>query len=148
MTDPTRFLASVHAEVAALDHSARSLRRFGLAVGGVLLAVAAVVAWRAGGATAWAVGLGGGALVVGGAVVPGLLGPVYRVWMTGAFALGFVMTRVILTVAFVVLFVPVGLVFRVIGRDVLRQRPDPEAASYWIARDDGPAGRERLERMY
>ena len=68
--------------------------------------------------------------------------------MTGAFALGFVMTRVILTVAFVVLFVPVGLVFRVIGRDVLRQRPDPEAASYWIARDDGPAGRERLERMY
>ncbi len=151
MSDAAGFLATVRSEVAALDVSARAVRRFGLAVGGLLLALAALSAWRHDWtltplATAL-VGVGS-ALVGLGVLAPGVLGPVYRVWMTLALALGFVMTRVVLTVAFGVLFVPMGLVFRLIGRDPLRQRPDPEAGSYWIDRDDGPAGRERLERMY
>lgn len=145
------FLATVRTEVAALDVSRRALRQFGLAVGGVMLALVAVSAWRNGGAVG-PVALGfagaGGLLVAMGLVAPGALGPVYRAWMTGALAMGFVMTRVILTVAFVFVFVPVGLFFRLIRRDVLQQRPDPSAPSYWIRRADGPSDRERLERMY
>ena len=151
MSDVTGFLATVRSEVAALDVSVRAVRRFGLSVGGVLLLLAALSWWRRGFDLAplatVLLALGGG-LVGLGTLVPGLLGPVYRVWMTLALALGFVMTRVILTIAFVVLFVPIGLVFRLIGRDPLRQRPDPGAASYWIPRSDGPADRERLERLY
>ena len=145
------FLATVRAEVAALDVSARALRGFGLVVGGVFVALAALSAWRAGGtlsAFAWGFTVVGALLVVAGIAAPRALGPVYRVWMTGAVAMGFVMTRVILTLAFVLVFVPVGLFFRLIRRDVLAQRPDPSAASYWIRRTDGPSGRERLERMY
>ena len=151
MSDAPGFLATVRAEAAALDGSPGAVRRFGLAVGGLLLGLAALSAWRHGGAlTTPAVlllGLGGG-LVGLGLLAPPLLGPVYRAWMALAFALGFVMTRVILTLAFVGLFVPVSLVFRLLGRDPLHQRPDPRAASYWTARDDGPADRERLERLY
>jgi hypothetical protein len=145
------FLATVRAETAALDVSRRALRRFGLAVGGVFLALVAVSAWRHGGALGpVARGLlgAGGLLVVLGAAAPGALLPVYRVWMTAALAMGFAMTRVILTVAFVFVFVPVGLVFRLVRRDPLHQRPDPSAPSYWIRRTDGPSGKERLERMY
>ena len=145
------FLATVRAEVGALDVSRRALRRFGLAVGGVFLALVAVSAWRHGGALgAGARGLlGVGGLLVGmGLAAPGALLPVYRVWMTAALAMGFAMTRVILTVAFVFLFVPVGLLFRVLRRDALHQRPDPSAPTYWIRRTDGPSGKERLERMY
>ena len=153
------FLSTVRAEVAALDVSRPALRRFGLAVGGVFLALAAVSAWRTaagdGAANAGALGpvaLGllvvGGCLVALGATAPAALGPVYRVWMATALAMGFAMTRVILTVAFVFVFVPVGLFFRVIRRDVLQQRLDRAAPSYWIRRTDGPSGKERLERMY
>ena len=145
------FLASVRTEVAALDVSRRALRGFGLVVGGVFVALAALSAWRAGGALsafAWGFAVVGAILVLAGAAVPSALQPVYRVWMTGAVAMGFVMTRVVLTLAFGLVFVPVGLLFRLIRRDVLAQRPDPSAASYWIRRTDGPSGRERLERMY
>ena len=145
------FVATVRAEIRALDASPPALRRFGLAVGGVFVLLGAVGAWRSG----WdpsplATGLlvGGGLLMSLGLLVPVVLGPVFRVWMTGALAMGFVMTRVILTLALVVVFTPVALIFRIIRRDPLHRRPDPDAATYWIRRDDGPSGRHRLERMY
>ncbi|MEM1115037.1 MAG: SxtJ family membrane protein [Bacteroidota bacterium] len=144
-------LQTVAAELRALDVSARALRQFGLVVGAVLLAVAAVLAWRAG----WSLSPvarvllgGGGTLVLLGAVAPRVLRPVHRVWMALAFALGFVMTRVILTLAFALAFVPMGLVLRLLGKDLLRRRLDPEAESYWIPRADGGPDREQLERYF
>ena len=145
------FLATVHDEVARLDVSRRALRHFGLVVGGVFAALAAVAAWRAGGAPG-PVGVGfgavGAALIVGGLAAPRALGPVYRVWMTAAIAMGFVTTRVLLTLVFALVFVPVGLLFRLLRRDVLAQRPDPAAPSYWLRHEAGPSARDRLERMY
>lgn len=145
------FLATVRTEVAALDVSRRALRGFGVAIGGVFLGLVALSAWRTGGPlgpVAQAVAVGGGALVFAGLAAPRALAPVYRVWMTAAIAMGFGMTRVILTVAFALVFTPVGLLFRALRRDPLHQRPDASVPSYWICRDDGPSGKERLERMY
>ncbi|MEO0557826.1 MAG: SxtJ family membrane protein [Bacteroidota bacterium] len=145
------FLPTVRAELAALDVSVPALRRFGWMVGGVALALAAFVAWR----NAWTLtpvatiaSSAGGLLVLFGTVAPRWLRPTYLIWMGLAFVLGFVMTRVILSLAFVLVFTPVGLFFRLIRRDVLHQQPDPDAETYWIARDTGPSGKERLERMY
>ena len=151
MSDASGFVATVRSEFAQLDVSRPALRRFGQLVGTVGLAIAAFVAWRNGWATtpvAVVASSLGGLLVGLATVAPRALGAVYRVWMLVAFALGFVMTRVILTLAFALVFVPVGVFFRAIGRDVLNQRPDPDAETYWIARDAGPASRERMERMY
>ena len=142
----------VAAEVRALDVSAGALRRFGLAVGAVFAGVALVSAWRSG----WAPGplaqaLGGLdlGLVALGALVPVVLRPVYKVWMALAFAMGFVMTRVILTVAFVAVVLPIGLVLRALGKDPLAKRPDPSLDSYWIAREaPAPSSRQRLERYF
>ena len=144
-------LATVRDEVAALDLSRRTLLRFGVVVGGVFLALAALSAVRHDGTltrVAQGFAVVGGVLLLGGLVAPRALGSVYRAWMTAAFVMGFVMTRLVLTAAFVLVFAPVGLVFRLLRRDVLDQRPDPAAPSYWIRRTDGPSGRERLERMY
>ena len=80
--------------------------------------------------------------------VPVALRPVRTVWMAVAFALGFVMTRVLLTVVFALTVVPIGLALRVLGKDPLHRRPDPEAATYWVARDDGRPDRESLERYF
>ena len=146
-----RLLETVRTEVAALDVSQQTLRRFGVVVGGVFLSLVALSVWRNGGAfgyVAQAFAVGGAALVLAGLAVPHALRPVYRVWMTAAVAMGFVVTRVILTLAFGLLFVPVGLCFRVLRRDVLGQRPDASAPSYWVRREDGPSDRERLGRMY
>lgn len=137
-------------ELAALDHSPRALRRFGLVVGGVLLVVAGVIVWRHGapGPAAWTLAAVGTPLVVVGLARPTLLHPVYVAWMSLALVLGFVMTRVVLTLVFFLVVTPIGLVFRVLGKDLLHRRPDDALPTYWQAKtydDDTPA---RLERYY
>ncbi len=137
-------------EIRALDTGRRALRSFGLVVGGVFVGIAAVIAWRSGGATPWAAGVGGlgASLMLLGLAVPGWLRPVYRVWMGLAVVLGFVMTRVLLTLVFVLLVVPIGLGLRLAGKDLLRLRLDPEAASYWLPRDAPDPPAERMKRYY
>ena len=143
------FFRTVRAEVAALEGGRGALRQFGLVVGGVLLAVAGLLLWRRG-ASAWTWGLAGvgGPLVALGLVAPAVLRPVRDVWMTLAFVMGAVMTRVILTAAFVLMIVPTGWLLKLFGKDLLRRRLDPDAETYWIPRDDGRADRESLERYF
>ena len=151
MTDAPGLLATIRAEIATLDVSRGALRNFGLVVGTVFLGIALVIAWKhdwtVAGVVPWFGGIGA-TLIVIGTLAPAVLRPVHLVWMGLAFVLGFVMTRVILTVAFFALFAPVGLFFRLIHRDVLEQAPDPDATSYWIPRDAPATDRTRLGRLF
>ena len=143
------FFQTVRDEVRALDPSPQALRQFGLVVGGVLAAVAGLLAWRRGvSPVVWGLGGVGGLLVVAGLVAPVALRPVRRVWMGAAFVMGAVMTRVILTVAWALIFVPIGLVLRAVGKDPLQRRLDPDAETYWIKREDGGPDRDQLERYF
>jgi hypothetical protein len=144
-------LRAVAEEVRGLDTGPKALRQFGLVVGGVFAGIAAVVVWRSGwavGPTAIVLGSVGGALVLFGLAAPALLRPVYRAWMALAFALGFVMTRVILTVVFVGLVVPIGFVLRLLGKDLLDERIDRDARSYWRPKHYADPSPERLEKYY
>lgn len=142
---------AVAAEVGALDTSPRALRSFGLVVGGVFVAIAAVIAWRRG----WevgplVVGLGGpgAALALLGLVAPEVLRPVFVVWMGLAVVLGAVMTRVLLTLVFALIVVPIGLALRLAGKDPLDRRIDRARTTYWRPKvyDDDSAA--RLERYF
>ena len=75
------------------------------------------------------------ALTVGpiGLVRPEWLRPVYVSWMVLAFPIGWTVSQVIIGVMFYAVFTPIGLLFRLIGRDPLelrRARP-PGRESYW-----------------
>ena len=147
----TSFFQTVRSEVAGLDVSPRALRQFGWTVGPVLAGGAALWAWRHAwdwGPVGTAVAVAGLALVAVASVAPTALRAVHRGWMTLAFSMGFVMTRVILSLAFFLIFVPIGLALRLVGKDLLSRRLDPGAESYWVRRDDGRADRESLERYF
>ena len=64
-----------------------------------------------------------------------------------AVVLGFVSSCVLLTLVFAVLVTPIGWALRALGRTPLALRPDPDAATYWHARDDAPDP-GRFERYY
>ena len=144
-------------DLRGLDASKRSLRSFGFVVGGVATVVAGWLIWRSGSPVwPWEGGLRpsvilgaiGLSLIAFGAVSPRLIRPVYFVWMALAFLLGAVMTRIILTIVYVTLIIPIGLVMKFFGRDPLNRRLDRSMTSYWISREDMDRSPERLEKYY
>jgi len=138
--------SAIAADYERLDRSPRALRRFGFTMSIVAIVIAALLTRRHFNA----------ALVAGAVAVcfsaaaqfaPGGLAPLHRVWMQLSLAMGWVMTRVILTVVFFLIVTPVGLLQRLAGKrafDVAFQTRDP---TYWKLRQT-PFERASYERQF
>ena len=125
-----------------------SERAFGLTVGLVCAMLALRTGWRHG-PTVPAQVLGGIAsgLLLSAWFRPSLLRSLNRWWMRLARLLGWINNRLILGAVFLALMTPLGLMFRLAGRDFLRLRR-PRGASGWVpypARYQDP---KHYERMY
>jgi hypothetical protein len=90
----------------------------------------------------------GSVLMVLGLGVPRVLRPAYLVWMGLAVVLSFVMTRVLLTLVFAFMMLPIALVLRLVGKDLLDKRLDPAAPSYWKPKTYADDSAKRLEKYY
>jgi hypothetical protein len=64
-----------------------------------------------------------------------LMKPIHIAWMTLAFALGWFNTRLLLGIFFFLILTPIGVLLRLFGRDLLDQKIDRQATSYWKKRD-------------
>jgi hypothetical protein len=81
-----------------------------------------------------------------GRLRPSLLKWPSAVWWRFALALGYVNARIILTLAFALVLIPLGLIWRVIGRDPLGRR-----RATWSGWSPHPAryrDRSHFSRMY
>ncbi|MBL9115702.1 MAG: hypothetical protein JNJ83_11900 [Verrucomicrobiaceae bacterium] len=134
-------------EVRALDFSAKGLRKFGLVVGGVFLALGLLVLWkRPDSIFVPVLIIPGVPLFVLGLLAPKLLRVPYSLWMTMAFFLGGIVSRIILTLMFFCIFVPFGILGRVLGLPFTKMRNKPREGSLWIERK-APT-RESYEQLY
>jgi multisubunit Na+/H+ antiporter MnhG subunit len=68
--------------------------------------------------------------------------------MAMAIVLGRFMTRLLLTVFFFLVITPVGLIFRLMGRDALHRKLDRQAATYWIPKEYPIQDRTRYENYF
>ena len=78
-----------------------------------------------------AVWSGLGVILLASLLAPRWFKGFYRVGMTASFHIGQVMGKVILTIFFLVLLTPLGLLLRLLGQDLLRLKPDKTATTYW-----------------
>lgn len=83
-----------------------------------------------------------------GLLAPGVLRPVLVVWLKFSLALNWVMTRVLLTVAFLGIIVPTRLIMRLAGKDPLHRAWKPDAATYWEDPDEQPAELQRYLNQF
>jgi hypothetical protein len=121
-------------------------RSFGISVGAVLLLIAAFMIWRGRINGAAITGGAGAVLLVVGLTYPPLLYYPSKAWWAMAAVLGYVNARIILTVAFLLLLTPIGLIWRAIGRDPLtrKRRNFPGWSPYPARYRD----RDHFKRMY
>jgi len=134
-------------EIKSIKSDKSDLRKFGLMIGSVLLLLSAFLFWKAKSSAVY-FGIIGGTLMVAGLILPGVLKPVFRAWMAFAVVMGFVMTRVILTVLYFGMFTPIALVLRLLGKDLLEEQWDKNAGTYWLKRKPEPYDPASTERMF
>src|SRR5258706_6404661 len=121
-------------------------RSFGVSVGAVLCVIAAALVWRGRMARAEWIGGVGAALLVIGLIWPRLLKWPSAVWWRFAKALGYINARILLTVLFGIVLTPLGLIWRVMGKDPLSRRR--ERWSGWSAYPPRYRDRKHYERMF
>jgi hypothetical protein len=87
----------------------------------------------------WALGL---ALVflAAGLWLPRALAPINRAWFKFGLALHAIVNPLVMALLYYGAVVPMGLIVKAAGKDLLRLRRDAKATSHWVARDPpGPS---------
>lgn len=89
------------------------------------------------------------ALTIGpvGLIRPTWVRFIYVGWMVLAFPIGWTISLVMLATIFYCVFAPIGVVFRLLGRDALQRTPHPELKSYWTPKP-APSDLRRYFRQF
>lgn len=135
-----------------VDH--KKVREFGLVIFVVAgIVIPGIILWR----NDWNISALTGYLFSGSAIFLGIcllftkpMYPVYKSWMMLALGLGFVVTRIIITLVYLLMMTPVGFIRRQKPGSVYRTFLDFKANdtdSYWIRRDE-PYEKEHTERQF
>lgn len=121
-------------------------RSFGISVGIVLLLIAAALVWRGRIGRAEIVGGIGATLLVLGLVQPRLLKYPSAAWWRFSAVLGYVNARIILTILFTFVLVPLSMLWRMLGKDPLARRRDRFAG--WSTYPERYRDRTHYQRMF
>ncbi len=123
----------------------KELRQFGLLIGGIFTVIGLwppvlrgePIRW-------WAVGVGGGLMLLG-AVVPHLLAPLHAAWMWVGHVLGWINTRILLGLVFYGILVPIAIIFRFIGRDTMKEALSQSSPTYRATRSRRPSSHMKYQ---
>jgi hypothetical protein len=137
------WIRDVAHELNALDISKKSLRKFGIVIGLILISITILFFWNS---VSWKVMLltVGGILLLSGIFIPKNLKDIYKVWMGFAFGLGWIVSRIILTILFVFILTPLGLFAKLFGKEFLDLNFNKEKSSYWIPKKEEAADYEKM----
>lgn len=87
------------------------------------------------------------ALILTGLLVPPLARAFHHAWMRLAYVLGYVNSRILLSLMFYGMVTPYGIFSRLFGRDVLNRRGKGRE-SYWIPREKTRQTKPGFERGF
>ena len=130
------WIKDVKEELSELEISKKILRKFGLLVGGVFLLLGLLIYYSSQGFMEIIFVIIGALLFIFGFLFPNSLSGVYKVWMGLALALGWIVSRLLLTILFYLGITTVGFIARIFGKKFLDTKFRDGAESYWVKRED------------
>ncbi|MBN1783077.1 hypothetical protein JW948_18220 [bacterium] len=125
----------------------KELRKFGITVGIIvgILGTYVFLRHRPNYLILWIISAG---CLVPAFVFPAVLWPFHKIWISLSIVLGFIMTRVILSILFYVIMTPLSLISRLFGKDYLDCKWNPQAESYWNIREERKKETSGYENQY
>lgn len=124
-----------------------SERSFGIVFAIVFLLIALFPLLGDGGVRLWSAGV---AAVFGGLafLASELLAPLNTLWFKFGMLLSKIMSPIVMGILFFVTVTPTGLIMRARGKDLLRQKLDPDAETYWIEVDPEQAALTSMKKQF
>jgi len=116
--------------------SIRTLRQFACIFFPAFCGVVGAVVMRKGMAptAAWILWSVGAIVLLVGLIAPKAIKPLFLGLMYVTFPIGWVVSHVLLLIAFYLVLTPIGLLMRLFGYDPMQRKLDSAKSSYWIAR--------------
>ena len=130
------------------NYSKKDIREFGMVLA-LILAVFSFLHFRKGHENAYLwLSWFSGVSFISGIMFPEVLLPVLKVFTRLAHALGWFNTRVILIMVYYLILMPIGLIMRLLGNDILDKRISGQEKTFWKKRPVTKATKESLEKQF
>lgn len=125
----------------------KEYKKFGITMGIVFFLISGFLYWKEYSSLKYFVIIGF-IFLIAAFTYPKMLKYLFNVWMTFAAIMGYIMSRVILSIIFFLMFTPVGLITRLLRKDLLKEKWDKKAKSYWILKDNKSFDPKSAENQY
>jgi len=134
-------------EIKNIKSEKSDLRKFGITVGIIFMIIAGFLFWKE--KESFQIFLTIGiTLFLTAITIPVILKPVYWIWMIFATILGWIMTRVILSLLFFVILTPIGLIARLFGKQFIELKWNKTNSTYWNYRNKDEFEKEKYEKQF
>ncbi len=125
----------------------KELRSFGLIMAGMLILIfGLLLPWLWGAALPLWPWIAAALFGVSGLLFPMVLAPAHRLWLHIGHGLGWINTRIILGFVFFAMIFPIGIILRLLGKDFMARRLNPDAQSYRVQSVKSPS--HKMEKPF
>ena len=134
-------------EIKNIKSEKSDLRKFGITVGLILMIVSGFLFWKE--KESFQILITSGAiLLILGVTIPVILKYIYWVWMIFATIIGWIMTRVILSLMFYAIITPIGFILRLFGKQFIELSWNKTESTYWKYRSNCIFEKENYEKQF
>ena len=134
-------------ELKKITGSRRELRNFGIVMGVVGAGIGLLLFYKDYSASTFFF-IASSLFTILGFLLPMVLRPLYWPWMVFAVILGWVMTRIILTLLFITIITPIGIITRVLGKLSINPKFREDQQTYWCTIDKKEHEQRDCEKQY
>ena len=133
-------------EIKNIPNSNKDIKSFGIVIGIILFIISGLLMYY-NKESYQIIAIIASTFIGLGLIFPIFLKPIYFVWMIFAAILGWVMTRVILSVVFYLIMTPISLITKLLGEDFLNLKKI-ESDSYWNYRNSSEELNQDYEKQF
>lgn len=134
-------------ELKYIDLSDKAVKKTGITVGIVLIIISFVLWWLGKVSFIYFSVIGGIFIILAYIAVP-LLKPFHKLWIGLSLVLGFIMSRIILTLLFYFVVTPISLLAKIVGKKFMPLEFDKTAVTYWEKREKAVKEKIDYERQF